>query len=64
MKFFLDTANLEELRKGADLGVVDGDVSAAVVSTEAGKEGIRADKGLDQFLKDWGKVFQEVPAGG
>ena len=24
MKFFLDTANLDELRKGADWGVVDG----------------------------------------
>ncbi len=24
MKFFLDTANLEELRKGADWGIVDG----------------------------------------
>jgi transaldolase len=21
------------------------------------------DKGLDQFLKDWGKVFQEAPVG-
>jgi transaldolase len=64
MKIFLDTANLEELRKGADWGVVDGattnptliakegqpmrehirriceiisgDVSAEVISTEAG----------------------------
>ena len=64
MKIFLDTANLEELRKGADWGVVDGvttnpsliakegqptpehirqiceiidgDISAEVVSTEAG----------------------------
>ena len=24
MKFFLDTANLDELRKGAKLGIVDG----------------------------------------
>jgi hypothetical protein len=22
------------------------------------------DKGLDQFLKDWAKVFQETPAAG
>ena len=64
MKFFLDTANLDEIRKGADWGIlegvttnpsliakegvpigeqirriceiVDGDVSAEVVSTEAG----------------------------
>jgi transaldolase len=65
MKFFLDTANLEELRKGAELGIVDGvttnptliakegrlieeqikliceivdgDVSAEVVATESAK---------------------------
>ena len=64
MKFFLDTANLDEIRKGADWGIVegvttnpsliakegnpigeqirriceivDGDISAEVVSTEAG----------------------------
>ncbi len=65
MKFFLDTANLDELRKGAELGlvdgvttnptliakegrpieeqirkicdIVDGDISAEVVSTESSK---------------------------
>ena len=65
MKFFLDTANLDELKKGANWGVVDGvttnptliakegrpledqirlicdivdgDISAEVVSTEAGQ---------------------------
>ena len=155
MKFFLDTANLDELKKGANWGIldgvttnptliakegrpledqirricdiVDGDISAEVVSTEAGQmvpEGralagmdliksitniytihgfktqvlaasLRSpthvvdaasagahiatmpfkvldmlfnhpltDKGLDQFLKDWAKVFQETPVAG
>src|ERR1035438_6169647 len=36
VKFFLDTANLEDLKKGASWGIVDGDISAEVISTEAG----------------------------
>ena len=86
MKFFLDTANLDERRGGASWGIVDGDISAGVVSTEASamiQEGrglaqihknVRSpihvevpdmlfnhpltDKGLEQFQKDWAKVFQ------
>src|SRR6266567_7080530 len=34
MKFLLDTANLDELKKGAIWGIVDGDISAEVVQTE------------------------------
>ena len=70
MKFFLDTANLDELRKGAELGhrrwrdhqpvadrqgravrideqmrmicdIVDGDISAEVVATEAERDDSR-----------------------
>src|ERR1035438_7131744 len=36
VKFFLDTANLDELKKGASCEIVDGDISAEVISTEAG----------------------------
>jgi transaldolase len=134
MKIFLDTANLEELRKGAEWGIVggvttnltliaregkpfeeqirriceriDGDVSAEVVATEAdqmveqgrelarlhpnvvvkcpvtrdgirataalAKEGVRVNvtlcfspgQGLDQFLKDYRKVYRDTSLGG
>lgn len=52
MKFFLDTANLDELRKGAARGIVDG------VATNPSLIA----KGLAQFLKDWSNAFQEAPA--
>ena len=45
MRFFLDTADLDKLRKGASWAVVDG-------------------VGLDQFIKDWGKVFHMTPVAG
>jgi len=35
MKIFIDTANVEEIRKAWGLGVVDGPVSAEAVSMEA-----------------------------
>src|SRR5262249_51471167 len=79
MKFFLDTANLEELKKGAAWGIVDGvttnpsliakegrpiadqirmicdivdgDISAEVVSTEANQM-IREGRGLAKLHKN------------
>src|SRR6202165_5243031 len=79
MKFFLDTANLDELKKGASWGIVDGvttnpsliakegrdiadqirmicdivdgDISAEVVETEAGAM-IRQGKGLSKIHKN------------
>ena len=87
MKIFLDTANLDELRKSAEWGIVDGvttnpsliakegrpieeqvrmiceivngDISAEVVATTSPL----TDRGLEQFLKDWNKVFQETSVG-
>ena len=74
MKMFLDTANLDELRKGARWGIVDGVTSA---TAKLSKEGIRVtapfkvldslfnhpltDKRLAQFLKDWEKTFPKDP---
>ena len=40
MKFFLDTANIGEIREAASLGILDG----------------VTDKGLATFLKDWEKL--------
>lgn len=37
MKFFLDTANLEELKKGADLGIVDGVTTNPSLIAKEGK---------------------------
>ncbi len=37
MKFFIDTANVKEIREAAGLGVVDGPISAEAVSLEADK---------------------------
>lgn len=71
MKFFLDTANLSDIREGAALGLVDG-VTPIHVS-EAARIGADVatmpfkvmqqlvkhpltDKGLDQFLADWRKA--------
>jgi hypothetical protein len=51
--------------------IVDGDISAEVVSTDSsamnneGRELSKlTDKRLDQFLKDWTKVFEETPVAG
>ena len=79
MKFFLDTANLDDLKKGADWGIVDGvttnptliakegrpledqirlicdivdgDISAEVVSTEAGQM-VREGRGLARLHRN------------
>ncbi|HXK01849.1 MAG TPA: transaldolase family protein [Verrucomicrobiae bacterium] len=133
MKFFLDTANLDELKKGAAWGIVDGvTTNPSLIAKEGrptspfvgrlddigftGMDLIRSitqiyrnygfktqvlaaslrspthviesalagahigtmpfkvldqlfnhpltDKGLEQFLKDWGKVFHETPVAG
>jgi transaldolase len=45
MKFFLDTANFEEIRRGASLGIVDGIATNSTLVlgsfTEAGRKGAR-----------------------
>jgi len=133
MKFFLDTANLDELKKGAAWGIADGvTTNPSLIAKEGrptspfvgrlddigftGMDLIRSitqiyrnygfktqvlaaslrspthviesalagahigtmpfkvldqlfnhpltDKGLEQFLKDWGKVFHETPVAG
>ena len=57
MKFFLDTANLEELKKGAGWGIVDG----VTTNPDMLFNHPLTDKSLEQFLEDWAKVFQESP---
>jgi transaldolase len=37
MKFFLDTANLDELRKGAKLGIIDGVTSNPTLIASEGR---------------------------
>ena len=37
MKFFLDTANIEEIREGATLGVVDGVTTNPSLIAKSGK---------------------------
>jgi transaldolase len=98
MKFFLDTANLDEWNKSAAWGIVDGvttnpshivkegrpieehireickivdgDISAASLHNPTHMTDAAlfnhplTDKGLEQFLRDWNKAFQEVPVGG
>ena len=98
MKFFLDTANLDEWNKGVAWGIVDGVTTNPSLIADEGRppeEHIReickivdgdisaaslrnpthvtdaalfnyplTDKGLEQFLRDWNKAFQEVPVGG
>src|SRR6478609_3347147 len=34
MKFFIDTANLAQIKEANDLGILDGDISAEVISTD------------------------------
>jgi transaldolase len=46
MKFFLDTANLEELRKGADWGIVDG---VTTNPTLIAKEGVTTAEQIDRI---------------
>ena len=62
MKFFLDTANLNEIREGVSLGVVDGvttNPSLVAMPFKVMQQLIKhplTDKGLDQFLADWRKL--------
>lgn len=48
MKFFLDTANLEELRKGADWGIVDG---VTTNPTLIAKEGTTTAEQIDKICQ-------------
>jgi transaldolase len=47
---------IEAAKAGADIGTMPFKTLDALFSHPL------TDKGLDQFLKDWGKVFQETPA--
>jgi transaldolase len=55
MRFFLDTANLEELKAGAHIGTMPFKVLDALFNHPL------TDKGLDQFLRDYAKAFQDAP---
>src|ERR1700680_970471 len=58
MKFFLDTANLEELKKGARLGIIDG---VTTNPSLIAKEGIAIE---DQIRKIWEITEGDVSAEG
>ena len=96
MKFFLDTASLDERRTGVSRGIVAVQiyrnyrykmkelaaslrsathvVDSALAAADIAPMPFKAldllfnhpltDKGLDQFLKNWSKVFQETPVAG
>jgi transaldolase len=49
MKFFIDTANLDEIRQAQDLGVLDGVTTNPSLMA---KEGITGDKNVMQHYKD------------
>ncbi|MBC7655125.1 MAG: fructose-6-phosphate aldolase [Oligoflexus sp.] len=49
MKFFIDTANLEEIKQAQDLGVLDGVTTNPSLMA---KEGITGDKNVMQHYKD------------
>ncbi|GJM63738.1 fructose-6-phosphate aldolase [Persicobacter diffluens] len=49
MKFFIDTANLEEIRKAQDLGILDGVTTNPSLMA---KEGISGDEAVLQHYKD------------
>ena len=44
MKIFLDTANLDELKKGAEWGIVDGVTTNPIVDRQRGPADRRADR--------------------
>lgn len=49
MKFFIDTANLDQIRQGAALGVIDGVTTNPSLMA---KEGIKGDAAIKQHYKD------------
>lgn len=49
MKFFIDTANLEQIRQGAQLGIIDGVTTNPSLMA---KEGIKGDKAIKQHYVD------------
>lgn len=49
MKFFIDTANLDEIKQAQDLGILDG---VTTNPTLMAKEGITGDKNVMQHYKD------------
>jgi hypothetical protein len=52
VKFFLDTANLDELGTGVSWGIVDGVTSAEAVETESGPM-IKQGRELAKFTRMW-----------
>lgn len=49
MKFFIDTANLDQIRQGAELGVIDGVTTNPSLMA---KEGIKGDQAIRQHYLD------------
>lgn len=47
MKFFVDTANLEQIREAADLGILDGCTTTSLMA----KEGITGEKNVWNHYK-------------
>jgi transaldolase len=58
MKFFIDTANIEEIRKAYELGVVDGVTTNPSLMAKEGKDPVRILKEICRVVK--GPVSAEV----
>ena len=60
MKFFIDTANLEQIKEAQDLGVLDGVTTNPSLMA---KEGIKGEKNiLDHYVKICNIVDGDVSA--
>lgn len=58
MKFFIDTANIEEIRKANELGVIDGVTTNPSLMAKEGKDPIKVLKDICKIVK--GPVSAEV----
>jgi transaldolase len=61
MKFFMDTANLDEIRETHSLGLVDGVTSNPSLGAKIGIGTVKhplTDIGLQKFLTDWERAAQ------
>ena len=72
MKFFIDTANIEEIKKANEMGMADGVTTNPTLVSREGREfkglikeicdivdgpvSAETDIGLDKFLADWKKL--------
>jgi len=58
MKFFLDTANLDEIKEANEMGLIDGVTTNPSLIAKEGQQLVKhplTDKGLESFLADWKK---------